>query len=243
MPYEFCLANETGVVLGADCMEVECECCTLCCYGCDRQGNGSLIERTPLPTAAPMLVSTGVPSPRPTSTSTSSPTGLFDALKPALAAFQGNRKQAPTTSPTGPSIIKGEQSNQPSSIPSEAPSVAPTGCETNLTVLQSCYQRAGQNIQVAFRNCASEPGDWFGLFPSDYFLSNPVGSTAPRTTDTALWVRPCGNRLCSVPTASGTVTLGNALLRQKAGNYRIVLVRQGITIATSQAFQISSVCS
>lgn len=248
MPDEICPAtNETTLMLSADCSEVDCKCCTLCCIDCEGRHSGVLIESTPEPTAPPTV------TPVPTVAPSSAPSTAVDRFKPAISDLQEQVNQmVPTLSPHDklwPFVIAyGGAMDAPSLIPSDAPSLVPSGTPSaqcvSIDANKSCFETNGGNIEVEFYNCQPTGSDWIGLFKEekDFSDSSRVGKDAPPADDAELWLRACGNRQCSAPTNSGTVSFGNGRLRMKEGEYRIFFVQQGVAIATSQVFEIRRDC-
>jgi hypothetical protein len=238
MPDEICsVANTTNFVVTADCSEVQCECCTLCCMECKGDDSGVLLQNTqpepPVPTA---------PSP--------APTGMFDALKPAIADLKQVVPTASAQENLWPFLVSvggltDVPSDAPSFVPSDAPSPDPTECVA-INVEESCFEFNGGNLVAEFRNCEATASDWIGLFEDEKDFtdteSSLLGASAPPTDDAESWLRACGNRQCSVATNSGTVEFGNGKLQMKEGDYRVILVQQGVTKATSQVFEVRRRC-
>ncbi len=266
IPQQLCLIHEMNpdLALVADCSEVVCECCTLCCLGCDGDNEGVLVERTSSPTTTPSadptsgsepLLSpieffdeedknttqndseaptefgemedwniTQIPSP--------SPTGLLDTLGPVVEDQQGNGRIAPQVTPAALSPVPTDDS---SLLPN-----FPGSCELNLSLFKSCYERNEENIQVEFQNCDATDTDWIGLFHEKDVIKDPVGEEAPFLDKAELWLQPCGDQKCSTPEFSNSISLGRATVRE--GEYKVVLVRQDVTVATTEKLEVRRKC-
>lgn len=224
MPLEFCImAEKNETTLVADCLEVACECCTLCCYGCRGESDGVLTEGT-LGPATPTL----------------EPTGLLDVLKPTIKDLQDQQDNQQGFFNLPVPVAAGVN-DDPSPLPSDLPSLAPTTpCVSTVNVSRSCYERAAISIGVEFFDCMPQEGAWIGLFNEGYFNWHPVGTAAPSSGIVDSWLPTCGRRQCTIPKESGSITLGSGKLRE--GAYRVFLVRNGTTIATSDTIDIARSC-
>ena len=231
--------SSEGIILTtltADCPEeVQCECCTACCMGCQKDNHelGTLVEtattssRVPsqtsswLPSDAPSVVPsiqpTMVPSPNPTP----APTYWW---KPLLAFLNHQETPAPTT--VLPTV-------QP---PSSSPCTTP-----QLSTDKSCYIKdQDDSISVEFQTCDYNMRDddddadyWIGLFDATQ-MGGIQQQPMVWTKETAeTWVKTCGTPFCVHETTQrkkGNITLGgeNGDWPLQAGLYRIFLIRDNV---------------
>lgn len=259
VPLKMCLSNETLAnevdwVISADCNEVECECCTHCCYNCDGDG-GNLVEVTDNPTDSPTL--------SPTMASTASPT-LSPTLYPTTNMTEtpttdvttgstSNPTVTPTIAPTmGPTAARLPLTKAPTPGPSsmfdvirpaldnvETPS---TPCKSDILLNSTCYQRLGEGISVNFENCNPTTTDWIGMFSLTFSSFYQVGDQSPNLTDAASWVRLCGNEICEGAMDSGNVVLGSGRLRVPRGQYQLFLIQNMVIRDITYTFNVLNAC-
>ena len=283
VPIEFCAAADEGVAfLSADCMEIECECCTHCCMSCE--GDEGLLTpvdlldgrfepdgdfnttdynttdapsdefniteapsdemnfteapsaleivvtnetETSAPSNAPEVIETLSPSSAPddeTSETTSSPTGLFDVLRPILIDQQDNETLWNVT-----------ETDEPTSSPT-------VECVSTLSQVSTCVESDGPGLQVAYSSCNPTSKDWFGLFKKDGGEPFQVGQFAPEPQDSETWIRSCGDKECTRRSFEGTVTLGGDRLKVNEGEYQVILVRRLIIIAIIETVVVEKNC-
>jgi hypothetical protein len=243
MPLELCPNSSNMTTLTADCYEVECACCTDCCFGCVDDG-GTLVAvapGTPMPSSSPIVgepLSPGSSTENPAASlePTLVPTGLFDNLRPALA-----RHESPSTAPTTayPSVIPSDTPSLiPSDQPSFMPSAAPSECIFQMSTDQSCYRKDEDTMVVSFHNCDAKPNDWVGLYSQRTLLLMWDIPFFQQEAD--LWVRTCGDQECTDQVTSGTVTFGEEGLRLGKAGYQVVLVRNGKANAISDQVIVSN---
>ena len=214
IPSQICSATNTGnLVVSADCAEVECKCCAICCVGCKQDDSGILINK---------FASELVPA-NDNSQEQVDVAGVTDFPSHVPS-------EAPTHFPT----------SAPSPAP---PSPAPSKeCSVRINVRGSCFQTDKGDIEVEFHSCQPNESDWIGLFKDDKGLDE-VSTSAPPTDKAEHWLRSCGNQKCHEPTNSGTVSFGKEdLHRMKQGDYRILLVQDDVTTAMSQMFEVRKKC-
>lgn len=106
-----------------------------------------------------------------------------------------------------------------------------------------CYRRGNDAVRVTFENCEPTELDWIGLFEEDFIEFYALNETAPFQEESNIWVRGCGDTGCNMPTARNTITFGDdEPIRVKEGDYRVYLIQDGLTIATSEVFEVSKKC-
>lgn len=156
---------------------------------------------------------------------TSTPTGLFDILRPIIIDQQANDTMT----------------DEPSSTP-VVPTPEPTECVSSISTTSTCFKRNEAGIEIAYSSCNPTANDWFGLIKKDSGEVLQVGDSAPNWNDSELWIRSCGDRQCSRRSFEGTVTLGDDKMKVADGEYQLVLVRRLVVIATVETIFIEKNC-
>jgi hypothetical protein len=143
-----------------------------------------------------------------------------------------------TSTPTAPIAVPSVTSTPTAPLSTSTPTL----CEQSVTVDQSCYLRDGGIIQATFENCEPTGSDWIGMLSEEYFNVYILDNVAPSQAEASMWSQACGDQVCNVPTLQNVVAFTNEPPGVKEGNYRMYLVRGGVTTATSDIFQISRKC-
>jgi hypothetical protein len=154
IPPGICARASEAQEIKADCDEIDCPCCNVCCFD-----GSDCIRVTPSPT--PMIVS-------PTLKPTASP--ISSTPRPTRAAT-GAPSTAPVVSPVAPS-------STPSPAVLNVPHTSlPTFCEAQLSTDKKCYED-GEDITVSFVNCDAQSDDWIGVYAAGQddwtALSEPI---------------------------------------------------------------------
>jgi hypothetical protein len=233
MPLQLCPSGEFMTTLTADCEEVQCECCTECCIGCNKDTGdnpytddlvGMLLPVTALPSQAPTveqsaLWASDVPS--------SIPSDVPSTIPSEWAS------DVPSTIPSDlPSLIP---STVPTNAPSILPTMVPTPCRPKVIAETLCYLKDTETaITVSFEKCDNEKRDWIGLFAFD--------GEQRLKSEAELWVRTCGSQFCNENWMTGNVTLGGDGWPLIKGEYRVYLVRGEQAYAMTETIWVDKKC-
>lgn len=222
VPAGFCSGNLEFIELKADCSEIDCPCCTICCVD-----GGRCVDTTPAPTASSIVS----PTLNPTSV-TESPIPkelpLNDQSEPpATIAVEATAAPTPVLVPA---------TNSPA-VSAPSGTIMPTFCEATISTNQECYEN-GQDIIVSFENCDARLDDWVGVYAS--------GQADLRALDEPIaWLWTAGDQFIQVPVASGSVVFPEA---RGTGNFQMVIARNRQAppyraYGVSSAFRLSTDCS
>lgn len=210
MPSGICNRDLGGGEIRADCQELDCPCCTICCVdggSCSASTASptqvtTLKPETPAPTAKTATVSpTKVTTPGPTLKPTASPT-----IEAVLRTTE-----VPTTSPTPKPTAETIPAQTSSPTAAESPTVPM--CEAEISTDEDCYEN-GDDVTVFFDNCNPLIDDWIGVYPDGTDLSvldEPIA-----------WVWTAGNQFMQIPVSSGNITFSEA---RGTGIFRVVIAR------------------
>jgi hypothetical protein len=226
IPMGLCNRDTPMEELRADCDEVVCPCCTLCCVD-----NGQCAAPAPRPTVSPTLAPTiAAATESPTRMATAAPTVPVPA--PTTAS--------PTATPPAPTTPSPTATPPASSTASPTigatPSPTSASCQSSIAASGSCFQN-GDDILVTFTNCNPLSDDWIGVYAAgqDFTsLQQPIA-----------WVWTTGDQSQQAAVASGTITFFDV---QGTGNFQLVLAHNGSgppfsAHAVSTPFQLAQQCS
>lgn len=127
------------------------------------------------------------------------------------------------------------ETNVPPMFPTKSPSCA------TLSIKKSCFVQNKTSLQVQFQNCEASEDDWIGLFQDGFLNSNPLAALTLVKDKAELWTRPCGDQECTKPIPEGSVSLGPVNVEE--GQYIVVLMREGVQLATTNRFEVIPVCN
>jgi hypothetical protein len=249
MPAGICNRNLADEIK-ADCQEVDCPCCTVCCVdggGC----TGTTPSPTKFPTLSPISMTTTSPTPtlnqtidfdlRNTLSPTESPTAdptvnptPVPTMRQATSTPTVKQTQAPTLTPTSSATTATPQAtNAPTAAPTSS---APTLCEAALSTDKECYEN-GSDVVVFFNNCNALFDDWVGVYAA--------GTVFSVLDEPIAWVWTAGDQFMQRPVSSGNITFSEA---RGAGNFQVVIARnrQGPpyrAYGVSTEFRLADNCS
>ncbi len=233
IPVGICSRSSDFDEIRADCEELVCTCCTICCV--DGGDCSEIAILTPSPTQFPSKMpstapstqaTTVVPTVRPTASATQATTAqptLFPTATPVAATA------APTKTPTNNPTLR------PTGLPAPtAPN--PTDCTPGIVVDDDCYEN-GDDILVVFDNCNPRGDDWIGVYAT--------GQDFAALGEPIAWVWTAGDQLNQTPVSSGNITFFDA---QGTGNFQMILARNlggppYRARAVSSEFRLSRQCS
>ena len=231
MPPGVCALAPDLIVIKADCDEIDCPCCTVCCFDGD-----TCFDVTGTPIGSPSVSTTAFPTMTPTLNETdfiSPPPPIFDTSTPTAAPPIFD-----TSVPTPPPTIF--DTSSPTSAPVVPPTILqttlPTFCQADIFTDKECYEN-GEDIIVSFENCDAQSDDWIGVYAvgqADWdVLDEPIA-----------WVWASGDQFTQVPVWSGSVTFTEA---RGIGSFRLILARDSPNppfraYGLSPEFRLSTSC-
>ena len=214
MPPGVCDRAPEATVIKADCDEIDCPCCTVCCFNGD-----TCFDVTGTPTGSPVLVTTASPTMKPTLNATDSispPPPILDTSSPTAAPPTFD-----TSSPTAaPPIFATSFPTASPPLDTGTPTVvapttsSPTFCQAVVFTDKECYEN-GEDIVVSFQNCNAQSDDWIGVYADGQADWSVVG-------DPIAWFWTSGDQFVQLPLWSGSVTFTDA---RGTGSFRVVMVR------------------
>ena len=258
MPQGICSSSSGAQDIQADCLEVNCTCCTTCCVdggGCTgpTPSPSGLLTQSPTAnsTSAPTLrttpnPTTKAPSPSPTAKPTRSSTRKPTA-QPVTASPTKRPSPPPTKRPSSPPTLNPTKApvTTPTKVPTAAPttqptmaqplSPAPSACVFSISTGRDCYTN-GENVVVDFVDCNALFDDWIGVYasgPNLIDLGTPIA-----------WVWTSGDQFAQFPVSSGNITFSQA---RGNGVFQVVLARNHksppyTALAVSNKFQLAATC-